>query len=95
MIDAENHQEYKNFFESVYGALFFGVPSISMETAALETMMKDQANVPLVMNCGKDVQALTDQFNCVIKRQGLHIEYFFETEKSPRLGKVSLGLALF
>jgi hypothetical protein len=90
MTDAENEQEYSNFFESVYGALFFGVPSQGMETAALETVMKDQANLPLVINLGKDVQALTDQFNLVVKRQRLHIEYFFETKETPQLEKVRL-----
>ena len=87
MIDAENEQEYRNFFESVYGALFFGVPSQGMESAALETVTKDQANLPLM---GKDVQALTDQFNSVVKRRDLHMEYFFETKETPQLEKVSL-----
>jgi hypothetical protein len=94
MIDAENKQEYRNFFKSVYGALFFGVPSQGMETAALETVMKDQANLPLVTNLRKDVQALTDQFNSVIKRQGLHMEYFYEAKETPQLVKVSLTLGL-
>jgi hypothetical protein len=87
MTDAENEQQYRNFFESVYGALFFGVPSQGMESAALETVMKDQANLPLM---GKDVQVLTDQFNSVVKRRGLHMEYFFETKETPQLEKVSL-----
>lgn len=97
MIDAENQQECSNFFESVYGALFFGVISQGMETAALETVVKDQTNLPLVINLRKDVQALTDQstqFNSVIKRQGLHMEYFYETKEPPQLGKISLTLKL-
>ena len=97
MIDAEPQQEYRNFFESVYGALFFGVPSQGMETAALETVVKDQANLPLVINLRKDAQALTDQsiqFNSVICGQELHMEYFYETKESPQLGKVSLTLEL-
>jgi hypothetical protein len=90
MTDAKNKQEYSNFFESVYGALFFGVPSQGMEAAALETVMKDRANLPLVINLGKDVQALTDQFNLVAERQHFHIEYFFETKETPQLEKVRL-----
>lgn len=67
-----------------------------METAALETVVKDQANLPLVVNLRKDIQALTDaltdqstQFNSVIQRQGLHMEYFYETKESSQLRKVS------
>jgi hypothetical protein len=96
MIDAKDQQEYSSFFESVYGALFFGVPSHGIEPSALETILRDQANLLLPMNHGNNVnvQALTAQFNSIIKLQGWHMEYFYETEESPRLEKVSHTIAL-
>jgi hypothetical protein len=97
MTDSKDQQVYSSFFESVYGTLFFGVPSHGIEPSALETILRDQANLLLTMNHENivNVQALAAQFNSIIKLQGWHMEYFYETEKSPQLAKISHTIALF
>jgi hypothetical protein len=91
VINADDEADYKNFSESLYGAIFFGVPSQGMETAALESVVKDQANLPLIINLRRDVNALTHQsksFNKILKKRHIHMEYYYEKKESPQMHKV-------
>lgn len=92
MIEAKTQQEKRSFFQSIYGAVFFGVPSHGLEIAALETLLEDQAKWPLASNLSEEATALAEQniqFNSIIGNQALHMEYFYETKGSPQRRKVS------
>jgi hypothetical protein len=89
LLNAENQQKYANFHKSLCGALFFGVPSQAVETVALETLLKDQAKLLLDVSEQNNAQVLNEQFDSLIKRKALQMEYFYETEATPQLEKVS------
>lgn len=60
-----------------------------MERNALESILKDHARFFSEMSDEKYVQTLNDKFDSVIRSEDLHMQYFYETERTPELAKAS------
>ena len=54
-------KSHHDLLESIYGAIFFGVPSQGMEIAHILPLVAGQANEYLLRSLGKESQILRDQ----------------------------------
>jgi hypothetical protein len=58
IIQMKRDKNHQALLDSIYGALFFGVPNQGMEIASLVPMVKDQPNQALLHSLGKESQIL-------------------------------------
>lgn len=89
--DKNNHA----LLDSIYGALFFGVPNQGMDITSLITLVKDQPNQGLLHSLQKESQILRHQcreFPKAFDHQDSEIICFYETDMSPTAAKVSTML---
>lgn len=92
IIQMKRDKNHHALLDSIYGALFFGVPSQGMEITSLIPLVKDQPNQGLLHSLGKESQILRSQcrdFTKAFGRQDSEIICFFETDMSPTAAKVS------
>jgi alpha-beta hydrolase superfamily lysophospholipase len=93
LIQMKNDKKHQDLFESVYGALFFGVPSQGMEITSLIPMVKSQPNQALLHTLGKESQLLRNQsrdFPEAFDSKDTEIFCYYETEMSRTAKLVSL-----
>lgn len=93
IIQMKNDKKHQDLFESVYGALFFGVPSQGMEITSLIPMVKSQPNQALLHTLGKESQLLRNQsrdFPEAFDSKDTEIFCYYETEMSRTAKLVSL-----
>lgn len=95
IIQMKNDKKHQDLLESIYGGLFFGVPSQGMDIASLIPMVAGQPNQALLHTLGKESQLLRNQsrdfpkaFDC----KDSEIFCYYETEMSPTAKLVSLTL---
>lgn len=84
-------------FDSIYGALFFGVPSQGMNTAALAAMVGDKAQrydlSLLDQEVGHRLRSRQhDEFCEAFDFKDSKVIQFFETKKTATVKEVSLTL---
>jgi hypothetical protein len=84
-------------FDSIYGALFFGVPSQGMDTAALAAMVGDGPQRYELSLLDQDVghrlrSRQHDEFCEAFDFKDSKIIQFFETKKTATVEEVSLTL---
>jgi hypothetical protein len=92
IIQMKRDKNQQALLDSIYGALFFGVPNQGMEIASLFPMVKDQPNQALLHSLGKESQILRNQcreFPKAFDYQDSEIICFYETEMSPTAARVS------
>ena len=92
IIQMKRDKNHQALLDSIYGALFFGVPNQGMEIASLVPMVKDQPNQALLHSLGKESQILRNQcreFPKAFDYQDSEIICFYETEMSPTAARVS------
>jgi predicted alpha/beta hydrolase family esterase len=61
IIQMKRDKNHRALLDSIYGALFFGVPNQGMEIASLVPIVKDQPNEALLNSLGKESQILRNQ----------------------------------
>jgi protein SERAC1 len=86
MIQMKHDKNSQVLLDSIYGALFFGVPNEGMEISSLIPMVKGQPNQALLHSLGKESQILRNQCREFPKAFGYpdsEIVCFYETEMSP------------
>jgi hypothetical protein len=91
---ASGNDRERQMLRHVVGAVLFGVPSRGMETQALVTMVRGQANEGLVrdLTTGSDyLQSLDDRFFEVALYGRMKLFWAFETRTSPT---VAVGVSL-
>lgn len=89
----------REIFDSVYGALFFGVPNHGMKIESLIPMVEGQPNRGLLHSIDTLSQQLSEQSRqfkrCFVlseaERHKSRIFCFYETKKSPTACKVRLS----
>jgi hypothetical protein len=93
IIQMKRDKNHQALLDSIYGALFFGVPNQGMEITSLVRMVQDQPNQALLHSLGKESQILRNQcreFPRAFDYQGSsEIICFYETEMSPTAVRVS------
>jgi len=93
-MDSENDK----FVKSIYGALFFGVPSQGMDVDSLRPIVKDQANEFLLLSLRHVSEILKTQSRDFDKDfpndMDGKIAYFYETSESPTAQFVSCKLGI-
>jgi hypothetical protein len=86
------------FVKSIYGALFFGVPSQGMDVDSLRLMVKDQPNELLLLSLQHASDTLKTQSRDFDKDfpndMDGKIAYFYETSESPTAQCVSCKLGI-
>ncbi|KFX90596.1 hypothetical protein V490_06374 [Pseudogymnoascus sp. VKM F-3557] len=85
IIQMEKDKKHQDLLESIYGALFFGVPSQGMDIASLIPMVKCQPNQALLHTLGKESQLLRNQsrdFPQAFASKESEIFCYYETEMS-------------
>ncbi|KFY62216.1 hypothetical protein V497_02506 [Pseudogymnoascus sp. VKM F-4516 (FW-969)] len=85
IIQMEKDKKHQDLLESIYGGLFFGVPSLGMEIASLIPMVKCQPNQALLHTLGKESQLLRNQsrdFPKAFASKESEIFCYYETEMS-------------
>ncbi|KFZ03699.1 hypothetical protein V502_10733 [Pseudogymnoascus sp. VKM F-4520 (FW-2644)] len=85
MIQMKNDKKHQDILESIYGGLFFGVPSQGMEITSLVPMVAGQLNQALLHTLGKESQLLRNQFRDFPKAfdsKDSEIFCYYETEMS-------------
>jgi len=84
MLQENEHSESGNFFNTLHGALFFGIPSQGMEIDALRAMIGGQPNEFLLESLRYGSQTLQDLSGDFKKYfpQFPRIVYFYELEAS-------------
>jgi len=86
----------QDIFNSIYGALFFGVPNQGMDIESLIPMVEKQVNQSLLHSIGTISQSLREQSRDFQEafdfpereRHESRIECFYETKTSPTAIKV-------
>jgi len=94
---ASGDDSERRMLRRVVGAVLFGVPSRGMETKALMTVVRGQANEGLVRDLmvkSDYLQSLDDGFFDVALRGRMKLFLAFETKTSPTLA-VSFTLSLY
>jgi hypothetical protein len=84
---------YPDILNSIYGALFFGVPNQGMDIESLIPMVKNQVNRGLLYDLGNESQLLRTQsrdFPKAFDSPRTKIVCFYETVKSPTAIKAGL-----
>jgi hypothetical protein len=92
IIQMKRDKNHQVLLDSIYGALFFGVPNQGMEIASLMPMVKDQPNQALLHSLGKESQILRNQcrdFPKAFDYKDSEVICFYETEMSPTAARVS------
>ena len=92
IIQMKRDKNHQVLLDSIYGALFFGVPNQGMEISSFVPMVKDQPNQALLHSIGKESQVLRNQcrdFSKAFDYQDSEIVCFYETEMSPTAARVS------
>lgn len=92
IIQIKNDKKHQDLLESIYGALFFGVPSQGMEIASLVPMVAGQPNQALLHTLGKESQLLRNQsrdFPKAFDSKDSEIFCYYETEMSRTAKLVS------
>lgn len=92
LIQMKRDKNHHALLDSIYGALFFGVPSQGMEITSLVPMVKDQPNQTLLHSLGKGSQILRNQcrdFPTAFDYRDSEIVCFYETVMSPTAVLVS------
>jgi hypothetical protein len=93
IIQMKRDKNHQALLDSIYGALFFGVPNQGMEIASLVPMVKDQPNQALLHSLAKESQVLRNQCRDFPKafdyQDSSEIVCFYETEMSPTAAQVS------
>lgn len=82
-----------DIFNSIYGALFFGVPNQGMDIKSLIPMVEGQVNQGLLHSLSNESQILRDQsraFPKAFDSQESKIVCFYETLTSPTAIKVRI-----
>lgn len=82
----------KTTLKSVFGALFFGVPSQGMNIDALLRMVKGRPNQQLLWSLRKGSDVLIDQGNewkKIFRFRDSRLVFFYESRASPTAEKVS------
>ncbi|KFZ08657.1 hypothetical protein V501_05861 [Pseudogymnoascus sp. VKM F-4519 (FW-2642)] len=85
MIQMKNDKKHHDLLESIYGGLFFGVPSQGMKVASLVPMVAGQPNQALLHTLGKESHFLRNQsrdFPKAFDRKDSEIFCYYETEMS-------------
>lgn len=93
IIQMKGNKNNYDLIRSIYGAIFFGVPSQGMDIAHLFPLVEDQANSDLLRSLGKESKILRDQcrnFPKAFDKEDSEIFCYYETEKSPTASLVSL-----
>jgi hypothetical protein len=83
-----------DMLNSIYGALFFGVPNQGMDITSLIPMVKDQANQELLHSLSRESQLLRNQtrkFPVAFNFPDSRIMCFYETIESRTAKKVGLS----
>lgn len=86
VIQMKRDKHHHALLDSIYGALFFGVPNQGMDIASFIPMVKDQPNQALVHSLGKESQILRNQcrdFPKAFDYEDSEIVCFYETKMSP------------
>jgi hypothetical protein len=89
------YKSKSKILNSIYGALFFDVPSQGMENLEIITMAERQPNEDLMRLLSKDSQLLRSQhedFCSAFDSKDSQIVYFYGTKKSATAKKVSARL---
>ena len=84
-------------FDSIYGALFFGVPNQGMDISSLIPMVKDQPNRHFLESLGRESELLRKQSRAFPKAfpfKDSEICCFYETLGSPTAIEVSSPASL-
>lgn len=92
IIQMKGDKKHEDLLESIYGALFFGVPSEGMEITSLIPMVADQRNQLLLLSLGTESELLRKQTRNFAKAFGSEeseIFCYYETEMSPTAKLVS------
>jgi len=95
IIQMKEDKNYQVLLDSIYGALFFGVPSQGMEIASLIPMVEGQPNHALVFTLKGGSQILRNQcrkFPKAFDNHNSEIFCFYETKTSPTAVLVSFAL---
>ncbi|OBT60680.1 hypothetical protein VE03_09999 [Pseudogymnoascus sp. 23342-1-I1] len=90
IIQMKRDKNHHALLDSIYGALFFGVPSQGMEITSLIPLVKDQPNQGLLHSLGKESQILRNQcrdFPKAFGHEHSEIICFYETDMSPTAAK--------
>ncbi|KFY22657.1 hypothetical protein V493_06435 [Pseudogymnoascus sp. VKM F-4281 (FW-2241)] len=85
IIQMKKDEKHQDLLESIYGALFFGVPSQGMDVASLVPMVVGQPNQALLHTLGKESQLLRNQlrdFPKAFDSKDSEIFCYYETEES-------------
>ncbi|OBT69998.1 hypothetical protein VE03_00646 [Pseudogymnoascus sp. 23342-1-I1] len=85
IIQMKNDTKHQYLLESIYGGMFFGVPSQGMEIASLVPMVAGQPNQTLLHTFGKESQLLRNQsrgFPKAFDSKDSEIFCYYETEMS-------------
>ncbi|KFY14696.1 hypothetical protein V492_02454 [Pseudogymnoascus sp. VKM F-4246] len=85
IIQMRNDKRHQDLLGSIYGGLFFGVPSQGMEIASLVPMVAGQPNQALLHTLGKQSQLLRNQsrdFPKAFDSEYSEIFCYYETEMS-------------
>lgn len=72
--------------DSIYGALFFGVPNNGMDISSLIQMVKGQPNEALVHSLGKESQILRNQsrdFPKAMQESNLNARHLVDIYRHP------------
>ncbi|KAF8849682.1 hypothetical protein BDZ45DRAFT_555301, partial [Acephala macrosclerotiorum] len=86
IIQMKRDKNHQAALQSIYGALFFGVPNQGIEIASLVPMVDCQPNQALLHSLGKESQILRNQcreFPKAFDSFKSEIVCFYETEMSP------------
>ncbi|OBT42034.1 hypothetical protein VE00_07424 [Pseudogymnoascus sp. WSF 3629] len=86
IIQMNGNKNSHDLIRSIYGAIFFGVPSQGMDIAHLFPLVEGQANTDLLRSLGKESKILRDQcrnFPKAFGKEDSEIFCYYETEKSP------------
>ncbi|KFX91129.1 hypothetical protein O988_07900 [Pseudogymnoascus sp. VKM F-3808] len=85
IIQMKKDKKHHDLLQSIYGALFFGVPNQGMEIASLVPMVAGQPNQALLHSLGKESQLLRNQFREfpeAFDSKDSEIFCYYETEMS-------------
>jgi len=93
IIQMKRDKDYLPLIDSIYGALFFGVPNNGLDISSLIPMVEGQPNQGFLHSLSKESQILRNQsreFPKAFDYQGSsEILCFYETEMSPTAARVS------
>lgn len=100
-MDPGSKNTAKDIFKACYGLIFFGVPNLGLRHDQLLAMAKSSASENLIRDLVVDsdseqsslLKELGKKFYDLCKTQDLHVDSYYERERSPTV-KVSNGKQL-